>query len=384
MTTTIIGAGPAGSFTAYKLAKRGILVNIVEEHNTIGMPLQCSGLVSENLKKTVDFPETLIINNINGAKFFFPNSEPIHFKGKAFVLDRTALDKFFYEKAVLAGAKPYLSERYESFEKGETYLKVKTNKRTLDSYMLVGADGPFSAVGKQIGVNNNCITGMQVRAKGEFDPETVELHFGSNYPGFFAWMVPESKDIARIGVAGKENLVENFKKFLKLKNVTKAIDQQGGTIPIDHHSNIVADRVALVGDAASQTKATTGGGITTGIESAKILARAISKCYTDEDFSKESLQDTYVKHWKRGIGSELKKAYFIRKSFDLMTDNDFTELGNVMNDDDFKQNLEKSVDLEMYSKFILKSALHPKMLGFLVGLGLRKPALFKNVFGMLF
>ncbi|MEM4264021.1 MAG: NAD(P)-binding protein, partial [Candidatus Woesearchaeota archaeon] len=41
---SIIGAGPVGSFAAYLLAKAGFEVSIFEEHEKIGLPVQCTGL----------------------------------------------------------------------------------------------------------------------------------------------------------------------------------------------------------------------------------------------------------------------------------------------------------------------------------------------------
>jgi flavin-dependent dehydrogenase len=156
MTTTIIGAGPAGCYTAFKLAKKGIPANVIEEHGAVGIPLQCTGLVSENLKQAIDFPDKIVVNRINRAKFFFPKAEPVIFKGRAYVLDRVAFDQHLYEKALLAGVKFYFNERYNTFKEGHL-LQVNTSKRSIESQMLVGADGPFSAVAKQIGVTNNVL-----------------------------------------------------------------------------------------------------------------------------------------------------------------------------------------------------------------------------------
>jgi geranylgeranyl reductase family protein len=382
MTTTIIGAGPTGCYTAFKLAKKGIPTNVIEEHGAVGLPLQCTGLVSENLKQVIDFPDKIVVNRINRAKFFFPKAEPVTFKGRAYVLDRVAFDQHLYEKALLAGVKFYFNERYNTFREGHL-LQVNTSKRSIESKMLVGADGPFSAVAKQIGVTNNVLYGMQVRARGNFEADTAELHFGSEYPGFFAWLVPENAEVARIGLAAKENLADKLKSFLRNNGILKFIDQQGGAIPLDFHDEFVWDRVALVGDAASQTKATTGGGLTTGMESAKILVRAIDQCYKSEDFSKEFLHENYVAAWKKGIGKELKKAYYMRKTFDLFSDEDFLEFGKVVGSKDFKETLEANVDMEMYSKFIGKAVLHPKVMMFMVKMGIKHPGIIKNVFSAL-
>ena len=43
---TIVGAGPAGSYLAYLLAKQGEKVIVLEEHSAVGSPVQCTGIVT--------------------------------------------------------------------------------------------------------------------------------------------------------------------------------------------------------------------------------------------------------------------------------------------------------------------------------------------------
>ena len=50
----IIGAGPVGGHTANLLAQRGQRVLLIEEHNEIGRPFQCAGLVTPNAMKQAD------------------------------------------------------------------------------------------------------------------------------------------------------------------------------------------------------------------------------------------------------------------------------------------------------------------------------------------
>ena len=42
----IVGAGPIGGYLAQKLAKNNLRVLILEEHQEIGRPFQCAGLVN--------------------------------------------------------------------------------------------------------------------------------------------------------------------------------------------------------------------------------------------------------------------------------------------------------------------------------------------------
>ena len=45
-TVAIIGAGPAGLQTAIKMKEEGFDSSVFEEHETVGEPTHCSGLIS--------------------------------------------------------------------------------------------------------------------------------------------------------------------------------------------------------------------------------------------------------------------------------------------------------------------------------------------------
>ena len=48
----IIGAGPVGGYTSRLLCNRGLTVLMVEEHNEVGRPFQCAGLVTPSAMAT--------------------------------------------------------------------------------------------------------------------------------------------------------------------------------------------------------------------------------------------------------------------------------------------------------------------------------------------
>ena len=55
----IIGAGPIGGYLAKKLNERGHSVILIEEHDEIGRPFQCAGLINPLAMKKVELRETL-------------------------------------------------------------------------------------------------------------------------------------------------------------------------------------------------------------------------------------------------------------------------------------------------------------------------------------
>ncbi len=347
MKIIVIGAGPIGSYIA---SKKGC--EVIEERKNIGFPVQCTGLVSMNVDAFFKPSKKVVLNKVKGARITAPNGDCTVLKAKedkAYVLDRQAYDQEIYEKA-LNKSEFRLGERYEKYERKGKQVIVHTNKKKYVADLLIGADGPNSLVARQLGLIKSSVYGFQVRAKLDKSQDVVELYFGNKVcPGFFAWTVPEGDGTSRIGLATKKP-GQFMKKFLKELGVKKIIDSQAGVIPMGHYTNFVSEKVVLVGDAAGQVKATTGGGIVTGFHSAEILLQSMNK---------KNLEKSYVKTWKKSVGKELRTHWWMRKWFNSLNDKQLNQLLKV-----FKQAqlpLEMKGDMDYPSKYVLSLLTNPKV-----------------------
>ena len=198
---TIIGAGPAGSYTAYLLAKQGQEVTIIEEHNSVGNPVQCTGIVTESIKKFLDIPNNVIAKKLDTVNVISKNNN-IKVKTDELVMWRNKFDQFVNEKAISKGAKVLTNHQFISIEgKNKIKIKDKTNNKIkiIESSHIIGADGPSSQVAKAADLNSKSkfYIGMQAKIKLKTDFNTFETHFGENFPNFFGWVVPESEDTVR-------------------------------------------------------------------------------------------------------------------------------------------------------------------------------------------
>jgi digeranylgeranylglycerophospholipid reductase len=84
MKILIVGAGPIGCYLARLLQTKTdkFDVTIIEEHEKIGRPVHCAGLVSKDVLKEARCainPAT-IINHIDGAEFYY--------NGESFKIER--------------------------------------------------------------------------------------------------------------------------------------------------------------------------------------------------------------------------------------------------------------------------------------------------------
>jgi len=353
---SIIGAGPTGNYLAYLLAKNSFDVSVFEEHKTVGLPVQCTGITTSYLGKLVELKKDFVVNKVNKARIFSPDNKFIDVKlNNNIILDRAKFDQYLMEKAKKAGAKFFLNHRFLNYK--DNIIKVQNIKsnmiKDIITDYLIGADGPLSDVAKSAGLKNkrDFLIGIQARVRLN-NQNIVEFYpFIEDY----AWVVPESKDIVRIGLATRKNPKKALNNFLR-KRLKKydIIDTQAGLIPI-YNPKIRTQKgnVFLVGDAASMVKATTGGGIIQGLIAARALADSIVN------------KKNYNKEWKKTIGRDLLIHLKMRNIMNKFSTKDWDYLIELFNKEKIKKIL-ASYDRDFPSRFLVKLVLtEPRLLYFL-------------------
>ena len=105
----IIGGGPSGLLAAEALSSRGHDVLVVEEHEEIGKPDQCAGLLSITGLKVLGLkpPNSVIQNAVSGASIHSPSGYHLSVERggrEALVVDRSLFDQWLAETAERAGA----------------------------------------------------------------------------------------------------------------------------------------------------------------------------------------------------------------------------------------------------------------------------------------
>ena len=312
----IIGAGPIGSYVAYLLAKQGKKVEVYEEHKKIGKPVQCAGIVTSSIKNVLDFSiESCIKNKIKKIEVHSKNHcIEFNLKNLDFVLDREKFDKLIYKQAKVAGAKFHLGKKVTRFEKNK---------------IIIGADGPLSMISKLINKNKNqdknkdknknknknkkhkISFAVQARVKTRTkikDKNKVIIFLKSKS---FVWFIPESSNVARIGMIGKN--IKELMLFIKEKYEYKILEYQSGILPCYVRKKVHQNNLFIVGDAAGHIKETTYGGIVPGLRAAKILTKSIIECKNYEKELKKLKKELWIHHKIREF---LDK--FSEKDYDLL------------------------------------------------------------------
>ena len=339
----VIGAGPSGSFTALMVARQHVPVIVLEEHERVGFPPHCAGHVGiKGLSRTgLNIPNNLVENRIRGARFYSPSLYEFildHGSPVTYVLDRPGFDRWLADEATRYGATYNLNTRVQSITQEGDHVTIVIGPRyprMLVSNLVIDAEGCPATLLKAMGFSwirpSGMINGVQAEVDTlvDVDKELVELYFSREYaPGFFAWIIPKGDGSGKIGLGVRGHdpiaLLRRFisvhpvasKKLAKSKVRSQTVHPKsvGGPISRTYASNIL-----VAGDAASQTKPTTGGGIVTGLLCSRIASEVGVQAWAQSDFTAIFLS-RYQVQWKKAVWKDFLVMRRIRRYLDTLSD----------------------------------------------------------------
>jgi len=381
----VVGASIAGNYLAYLLSKSNIKIVVIEEHKDIGLPFQCAGIISQKLSQLIKLPEEIVLNRVKTAKIVNPSGNFVKLSGneQPYIIDRIAIDRLFYSKNKNAtNITYYLGERFRSFkysvENGQKCVLINTSNRLIKAKMLIGCDGPLTSVGKHLKVKNKVLYATQIRIKGNFHENEAVMYFHPLWKQLFGWIVPEGNNIYRIGIASSKNVKECFNIYLKKLgiDINNKIDQQGGIIPYGIMNKSAFKNALLLGDAAGQVKATTGGGIVMLLTAAKHASNCVKLSFKQNNFSKKFIKKHYEKPCLRTIGKELKLHYVIRLILERLTNEDFEVFFKIVKENKIEHIISLYGDMDFPKDLIFKLLKNPLVFTFLIKFALKNPNIF--------
>jgi digeranylgeranylglycerophospholipid reductase len=302
----VIGAGPAGSFAAIGALQDGKRVLISEEDKQVGTPVRCSGHISvsglEKMAEHINYGPA-VQNHITAAHIR-AGKELFVIKNrggpKSLVLDRGRLDGICADAAVREGAT----------------LRLNSKARMpYEADCVIGADGPASSVALSFGFPK--ISRFVSCFQAEFDYGCDDVHAvevllsEKNYPGFFGWIIPLNEEKARIGLGVETPNISSagFGKMMRELGLdsAKCTSKLSGIIPISSRPKTAGifgkKKVCLVGDAAGQVKASTGGGIFFASQCGLLAGKYASH------------PEKYEKGWRAAFGPDMLIHSLIHDAF---------------------------------------------------------------------
>ena len=372
-----MGAGPAGSAAARACAEEGLSTLCIEEHGTIGYPVQCAGLLSVSALAECGVSNRSILNEVTGARMISGLGGELLFDAgvtKAHVVDRCLLDREMAEKAADAGAEFRLKTSASGISGSSLLTRGVHGREEIPFRLLIAADGPRSTVARMLGLQRPVLylAGIQAEVPHTMDPRYVELHPNAS-PDFFGWVIPVSPTRARVGLCAREHAKDHFDRFIA-RYGENSLHLASGVIPLGVMPQTYGRRALFVGDAAGFPKPTSGGGVYTGVRSAKHAAAVAAACCARGEFDDGSLRD-YERRWKEDFGKELDigmKAFRMRQK---MTPEEIDRLCRALDDPDLIATIVEHGDMDRPGTLLRKLALKPALaraMGILFASGVRR------------
>lgn len=327
----VIGAGPAGSSAARTAAKLGLKTLLLEKERVPRNKL-CGGGVTPKVLKILDFslPSELVECSCRTARisvgenrFTFGTDRTL-----VYMTSRTKFDTYLTEKAVEGGAELRDGTPAYRIEASDEKVEVKTPTGSLQSKMLIGADGvggPTASNGhlydrwkpEQVAYAIESEVPVGERAVQDYlgSESCFDIFFGVS-PAGYGWVFPKD-DHLTVGVGCRLSKLrdarELFNGFVKRipeiagRDVPKP---QAHLIPIGGAAKVptVGNRILLAGDSAGFAEPLLGEGIYFAILGGQIAARTAARACKEREFS-DKILNRYEHDWIRAFGPDFEFAY---------------------------------------------------------------------------
>ena len=129
---TVIGGGPTGSQIAYRLARLGYGVVVLEQKEKLGEAICCTGIVGEECIRSYAVDESVIFRHVNSAKIFSPAGKLLNLwrqEHQACILNRSGFDVAMACRAQGKGAEYQLSSKVEDIVITDDRVRVEAARR---------------------------------------------------------------------------------------------------------------------------------------------------------------------------------------------------------------------------------------------------------------
>ena len=328
----IVGGGPGGLFMAARLAERGVRTIVCEEHERVGDPVHCTGVLSSESFSKFDLPNTATLNQLTSVRFLSPGGIPVNYTTAsplATVIDRPAFDRALADRAIAAGAEIRVGARVTALEADAAGARACVGGATVQARLAVLACGATYKFQRRFGFGLP-ITYLQTaqRELPARHPGDVELHFGQDVaPGGFAWAVPVQRPegaFVRVGVMASRDIRGCYERMLgrigdRWGVLNRELQPRVKILPLGAVGRTYGDRMLAIGDAAGLVKPTTGGGIHYSILSAALAADVAVGALAGDRLDAKTLSG-YERAWRAELADEFEAQHALREVATSLSD----------------------------------------------------------------
>lgn len=285
----VVGAGPAGSVTAYRLATAGASVLLLDRAPFPRDKPCGGGLTLRAVRQLPVSPDPVVEHVVSrmefrlryGSSYERESAEPL-----ILMTQRRRLDAFLAEQAAAAGADFRDGVKVASVAQAADGVTVQVGGSRVAGSVLVGADGANGITARHLDLGHAPTYGVALEGNLPYS-KLGDLRYSgkavlelATVPGGYGWVFPKG-DHANFGVGGWERegpaLREHLKALCRAHGVSDdALESlRGHRLPLRRpEARLARRRALLVGDAAGLVDPLSGDGMYEAFVSARLAAGA--------------------------------------------------------------------------------------------------------------
>jgi geranylgeranyl reductase family protein len=282
----VVGAGPAGSTAAYRLAKAGASVLLLDRAR-FPRDKPCGGGVTGRAARLLPFSIEPVVEHVASAVDLRLRYGKTLARGDGqplvYMTQRKRLDHFLVQKAVEAGVELREGVKVGEVEVGEDGVSVEE----FEALALVGADGVNGVTARALGLGGNRVVGVALEGNLSYAKMDRKAYDGrlalelGVVPGGYGWVFPKG-DHANFGVGGWPDegprLREHLRRLCEARGASfeDLEELRGYRLPLREPTATLAHgRALLVGDAAGLIDPVSGDGMFEGFLSSQYASEAV-------------------------------------------------------------------------------------------------------------
>jgi geranylgeranyl reductase family protein len=317
----VVGAGPAGSTAAYRLAKAGASVLLADKAR-FPRDKPCGGGLTMRAVRQLPFSvEPVVEDRTTSVRLgldFRGRFERTTERPLVLMTQRSRLDAFLAEEAADAGADFRDGARVGDLALLDNGVSATVEGHKVAANWLVCADGVNGTTARSIGLDDGRTYGVALEGNVPYGVVPEDEYRGrlflelANIPGGYGWVFPKG-DHVNVGVGGWERegprLRDHLSRFCREYGIPESSLEniRGYRLPLLHaRARLSKGRAALLGDAAGLVDPLSGDGIYEAFLSAKLAAEAI----LSGDLT------AYDRELRRALSSQLAAAWGAKVALD--------------------------------------------------------------------
>ena len=287
----VVGAGPAGSTAAYRLASAGASVLLLDRAR-FPRDKPCGGGLTYRAVRQLPFSVAPVVEEVvdrlevrlrYGSRFERRSSSPL-----VLMTQRRRLDAFLAERATAAGARFRDGVKVTRVVHDDRSAYVTVGREKVAAAAVVGADGVNGVTARTLGLRAGYRYGVALEGNASYGALCKRRYRGRAVlelgvvPGGYGWVFPKG-DHANVGIGGWEHEGPRLRRELARLCAEHGVsadalaDVRGYRLPLRGAGDVAAaGRVVLVGDAAGLVDPLSGDGLYEALASARLAADAIA------------------------------------------------------------------------------------------------------------